>query len=179
MSYTTPRTWADGNVVTASALNTDLRDNIIDLNARLAAIEFSGARWTRTTNQSVSDSTATTLTFPTAEPYDEGGWGSGGTAIVPAGAIPSGFASIVVLVTTYAEFANDADGRRIISLQQNGVEIAASQWNPDNNVSTSMSLATEVDAVEGDTFWVQVYHEAGAALNVNKGSFTISRRAPF
>jgi len=84
-----------------------------------------------------------------------------------------------VFVSVYVEFANDADGRRIVSLHKNGSEIAAAQWNPSNNVSTSMSVATEVDAVSGDTFKVQVYHEAGAALNVNKGSFTISRRAPF
>lgn len=41
MSWTTPRTWVVGEVVTAALLNTHLRDNMIDVDSRLDALEAS------------------------------------------------------------------------------------------------------------------------------------------
>ena len=37
MSWTTPRTWVQGELVTHDLLNTQIRDNLTDLNGRIVA----------------------------------------------------------------------------------------------------------------------------------------------
>lgn len=38
MSWTTPRTWVAGENVTATIMNTHVRDNLIDLDSRVTAL---------------------------------------------------------------------------------------------------------------------------------------------
>lgn len=180
MAFTPLPTINPGDTGTSDWAN-QVKENFDDHEGRLAAIEASGGGWSAAGTQSIADNTATSAQF-TTEDYDYGGWGltvSNTTATVPAGAIPSGYTTILVDVGAFVEFANDADGRRIIALHKNGSQIAAAQWNPENNVSTSMTVNRTIKAVAGDTFTVQVLHVAGAALDINAGrAFWIARRGP-
>jgi hypothetical protein len=38
MAWTTPRTWVDGENVTAAIMNAHIRDNLSDLDTRLSAL---------------------------------------------------------------------------------------------------------------------------------------------
>ena len=67
MSWTTPRTWVAGEVVTAAIMNTHVRDN---LSALRSPVTF-GAR--RSTNQAMNNGADTKVQFAT-EDFDVGGY---------------------------------------------------------------------------------------------------------
>ena len=100
MTWTTPRTWATGDEITATRLNEQLRDNMLELRSSRTA------RVRRLTAQSIPDSAdpcATAIGF-TSEDFDVPAWHSNttnNTRITPdvAG---------VYLVTANVEFAANA-----------------------------------------------------------------------
>ena len=178
MTYTAVSTKATGDTISATDWNTYIKDNAADFDARLQAVTFKGAKWTRTTTQSIPDSASTAAQFATAETYDEGGWGltaSNTTITVPSTAFPTGYTTIVVRVIASVEWANNATGRRILDVYKNGVVQQPLQITAGSNISLGMINVSEFEVVVGDTITTSLYQDTGGALNINKGVLTVSR----
>lgn len=179
MAYTTPPTFGAGTALPASQLNI-LSDDIEYLYGVAQGVTGSGVQVTRSATTSIPASTSTAITF-TAEVYDLGGWWSSGTAItVPSGAVPAGFASIIVHVEAELRFASDATGARAITIYKNGsaVEPGRRVAAVDGGDSTDFGMSRYVSVVAGDTLSLRVYQNSGGALDASSIVFSVMRHAP-
>lgn len=178
MPYTTPPTFVSGGTVTASNLNI-LSDDIEYLYGISQGVTFSGAQISRSTNQSISDSTDTNISW-NAESFDYGGWWSSGTALtVPAGAIPAGYTNIAVLAIARAKFASNTTGNRKLTVLKNGSEVGSTALGGVGGGDTTLVWLVELFTVAAaDTVAVQVYQTSGGALNVTAASISLVRYAP-
>lgn len=180
MAYSDPRTWATGDIVTASALNQDLRDNVAYLKGITEGVTFSGTKVTRdgAAAQSIPDATDTDVTF-TAESFDAGAWwSSGATVTVPSGAIPSGYTTIAVLLIGIVRFVSNSTGGRKIIFLKNGSEVDSLSVAAQSGEATTVSLTAFATCSAADTFKMQVRQSSTAALNMDVARFTIVRFAP-
>ena len=107
--YTNPRTWTDGEVVTASQMNTHVRDNLKALR------EHNTCKVYRSTNGTLTTATLTTVNFD-AEAYDPNGWHSTTSNTDRITPTLSG----LYLVTAGASFGASATGWREMILWRNG-----------------------------------------------------------
>src|SRR4051812_33876129 len=124
MTVTTPPTFSAAAELAAADLNL-LRDSILELQLRADGADYRAVQVTRSSNQSVADSTDVAISF-TAQVFDLGGWWSSGTNIVvPAGAIPSGSTSIAVRVIMRVTFASNSTGSRRVLAYLNGVSFGS------------------------------------------------------
>lgn len=154
MSWTPPRTWSPGEVVTAALLNQQLRDNlqhIVDLFAL-------SARVYRTYTQAIYHATETPLSF-TNVMYDPQGlfnWG------LPTrlNAVESG----VYLITGHMEFENYSAITRA-SLRVNGVTVIASHQHPAG-AGQRFSISSLYKLNAGEYVELLAYHERGSTMNV-------------
>ena len=177
-SYTSERTWATGDTVSASDLNTYLRDNVDYLKGKVDGISYSGCSLTRVAATSIADSTYTAITW-TTERQDVGAWFTSGTTItVPAGAIPSGSTTIAIKVEMRTIFASNATGRRRVRLLKNGSAFRSPSVSAVNGDETEM-VATGVEfVVAGDTITVEVYQNSTGSLNVSDTIVDVYRLGP-
>ncbi len=161
MTWTTPRTWATGDEITATRLNEQLRDNMLELRSSRTA------RVRRLTAQSIPDSAdpwATAIGF-TSEDFDVPAWHSNttnNTRITPdvAG---------VYLVTANVEFAANATGDRAIRIGVNGVgtsNMRAQTTTPAPTVNALLST-TAVVLLNGTTDYIEIgaWQSSGGSLN--------------
>lgn len=166
MEYTSPRTWVTGETVTASQLNTHLRDNMIALRAALTTRVY------RSTALSTSTGTAV-LVGMDAETTDSPGWHS--TSSNTDRITPN--LSGLYLVMAGASFAASATGYREVTLWRNGLSgqaIASIGRGIACTGSVSNNLAVSgVFTANGSTdyFGLGVEQSSGGALNVNGGEF--------
>lgn len=129
---------------------------------------FRGALVNRTTTQSISNATYTTVLFD-QETYDIEDWHS--TSVnTDRITVPIGV-SYVKLSCSVAFTAN-ATGTRGCYILKNGSTVAGTpiMWNtaPSASVAAYFNLSTPTLAVtSGDYFTVQVYQNSGGALTVN------------
>jgi hypothetical protein len=176
-SYTPEKTWSS-EVVSASDLNTYLRDNVDYVYGQVSGLTFSGCTLTRTAATSIADSTNTAISW-TTERQDIGGWYSSGTNIVvPAGAIPSGSTTIAIKVEARTIFASDADGYRRIRLLKNGTPFRSPSTAAVNGDTTDHFAQGVEYVVAADVITVEVYHNAGAALDVSETIVDVYRLGP-
>lgn len=177
MAWTTPPTFTAGTVLTAAHLNI-LSDDLTYLKGITDGVSFSGAQVTRNANQSISTSTDTNVSWDT-ENLDYGGWYSSGTAVtVPAGAIPSGYTSIAILVTASVKFTTNGTGGRKIAALKNGTSFGSWRVSALSDDSTSIYLTEVTTVVAGDTIAVQVWQNSGSALNMTQARLSVLRYAP-
>lgn len=178
MSYVSERTWATGDVVAQSDLNQYLRDNVDYLKAISDGLSFSGAQVNRVAATSIPDATSTAITW-TTEVFDYGGWySSGSTLVVPAGAIPSGFTTIAVMVVARTLFASNSTGRRRIYVMKNGSAVASPSVSAVNGDETEINVTAFTTCVAADTISLEVYQNSGGSLNVSNTTITVVRFAP-
>lgn len=178
MAYVTPKTWVSGDVVQASQLNQDLRDNVEYVKALTDGFNFSSVQLTRNAATSINDATLTTITW-TAEGYDFGGWWSSGSNITtPASAIPSGFTTIGVLVIARTVFASNGTGIRRLNILKNGSNFGQVSTSALTGDTTDLACIDVTTVASGDTVSVQVYQNSGGALNVSSTQVTLIRIAP-
>lgn len=166
MAYSAVSTKATGDTVAASDWNTYLRDNMSDHEARLLAQALSGCRLTRATDQSTTDNVNTDVTW-TAETYDQGGWftPSGTTITVPAGALPSGYTTIIVVVAVQIYWASNATGSRNVQVYKNGSEFASQKASPGvTGTFAQVFTAPAIHAVPTDTFKAVATQSSGGTL---------------
>lgn len=178
MPYAVPPNFTAGNALTAAELDV-LGDDIVYLNGLAQGTTFSGTEIGRATAQSIPNSTLTAVTF-TAETFDFGGWwASGSLATVPAGAIPSGFTTIMVQCFATARFAANGTGTRQAAIVLNGsvsgVGVSVSALSGE---TTLVPVTKVIEVAAGDTLGLSVQQNSGGALNCDYGLLTIVRFAP-
>jgi len=162
----------------SSDWNTYVRDNLNYLKGIAAGVTFSGVNLTRTANQSTSDSTSTKVDW-SAENYDYGGWWSSGTdIIVPAGAIPTGFTTIAVLVMARIKWASNGTGLRYVYLMLNGAEFGSISTSALTGDTTSLSVPDVAIAAAGGVITVEAKQTSGGVLNIASNQVTVLRYAP-
>lgn len=177
MAYVTPPTFNSGDVLDADDLNI-LGDDIEYLKGVADGVGFSGAKASRSSNQSIPDTTYTDVTF-TAEVFDFGGWySSGSTFTVPAGAVPAGFTTIVLDVVAIARFVANGAGSRQLAILKNGSTEDLFGLSALSGDTTSVILPAKFEAAAGDTIKIQVYQSSGDALNLDVAKLTVVRFAP-
>lgn len=177
MAWTTPPTFTAGTVLTAANLNI-VSDDLVYLKGITDGVTFSGVQVTRGANQSIATSTDTNIS-PDTENLDSGGWYSSGTAVVvPAGAIPSGFTTIAVLVFASVKFATNGTGKRKVSVMKNGTSFGSWKVSAIDDDTTDIQISEVVTVAAGDTVAVQVWQNSGSSINVTQAKLTVLRYAP-
>lgn len=176
-SYTPEKTWSS-EVVSASDLNTYLRDNVDYVYGQVSGLTFSGCTLTRVAATSIPDATNTAITW-TTERKDVGGWYSSGTQIiVPAGAIPSGSTTIAVKVECRTVFVANATGRRRIRLLKNGTPFRSPSVSGDASDDSEVFVSGVEYVVATDIITVELYQNSGGSLNASETIVDVYRLGP-
>ena len=168
MAWTDPKTWADGDVVTASELNTHVRDNLNELRGAQTCRVY------RSVTQSLSNDTYALIGM-NQETSDVPGWHSTVTndpRITPT-------VAGLYLIVAGASFAHNTTGSREIVIVRNGlggVSVASTGRNIAVNAAGSLSANFNVTGVfpangSTDYFSLAAWQNSGGALNVNGGEF--------
>lgn len=162
MAWTTPRTWTDGEVVTASIMNTHIRDNLLELRAAPTCRVY------RSTSLSLTGTV--TLVDMNAESYDTGGWHS--TTSNPSRVTPT--QQGLYLVQGGASFATGAfDTEAILYRNGTGGTAFASIGGgiyPNGGLSLNLTLAAVYEA-NGTTDYFSLGVDTGTSATVNAGEF--------
>lgn len=176
-TFTTPPDFSSGEVLTAADLDV-LGDDINYLYQQSTQVAFYGARMTNSGSLSLSTGPYTDVPWD-GETFDVGTWWTSGAAItVPAVAIPSGFTTVVLLVTGAAHFAANGTGSRGIRILKDGAEwrtvSASAIASPD---TTSLAVTDLVTAVSGTVIKLQVAQNSGGSLTADQLFFSVLRYA--
>ncbi len=130
-----------------------------------ASPSFVGCRLTNSVGQSISNATATNLTFNT-EDFDTDGFHSTSTNTSRI-TIPSGKDGKYLLIGSMGWDSSNATGRRPIRFFKNGVEVTGAQveMTAATNAFPAGTITTIVSAVATDYFEFNVYQNSGITLN--------------
>ena len=170
-----PPDFTAGDVLAADELDV-MSEDIRYLYGLSQGTTFSAVQVSRSTNQSIADSTAEEINF-TTENFDAGGWypGSGTTITVPAAAIPDGATSIGVLCFGSLTFDTESAGRRRIRILKNGSSIGAWKVTAINGDTTDIQLTEATTVEEGDELELEAYQTSGGGCPVTNARFTVVR----
>jgi len=180
MAYTTMKTWAALAVLTASEMNTYLRDNMDYVKDRLDGLALSGVTASRSaSSQSIPNTTDTNIIFTSVSVEVNDWWTSGTNVIVPVGTVPGSATSVGALIFASIKYADNATGKRRVAIYRNGTLVSrktvdAIGAGDDTDVET-MSFTTMVD---GDIFTLQAYQSSGGALNASLSHLSVIRLGP-
>ena len=162
-TFTTPRDWTAGEIITESMMDTHVRDNLLHLYERRA-----GARAYNTGNITCSTATLTTMVFD-SERYDTDAFHS---TSVNTGrlTVPTGYGGTYMIVGNIRWAAN-ATGQRAAQIRVNGGTIIASLYlqatsaDPIDLCVTTLYALSAADYVE-----LMGYQTSGGNLNVTAQS---------
>lgn len=160
MAFTTPKSWSTSNVLTATDLNTYVRDNISWL-----ATDKPTCRAKRTSVQSIANSTLTAIQFD-AEDWDSASMHStsSNTSRIT---VPSGGGGKYA-IGWYWYWATNTTGRRVMRVNKNGSLLLEIENYKDASVGTCTPNGLIFDtAVAGDYYEVIAFQTSGGALNVD------------
>lgn len=173
---TTPPTFVAGDPIAAAELN-QLGDGITELQAVTEGIAFSGVRLYKT-SQSIGNAAYTNIAWA-SEVYDYGGWWSSGVnAVVPAGAIPSGYTQIAVDFNLIVRWAASGTGSRRVNVRVNGTEFTGTSASGISGDTLEQVLPVTLIVAAGDTINAQAYQSSGGSLTLDYAYLTIRRVAP-
>lgn len=178
MGWTTPKTWGSLTTLTATDMNTHVRDNLAYLKALTDAIPFSGAKAARLTARTIATATDQEITL-TSQSWDYGDWFTPSSAniIVPAGAIPAGYTTIAVQVIGYFEWAASSGvGSRWIRLKKNATNFVNLSVGGITDLQGQLAIDT-VTVVAGDTISVEARQSSGGNIDVNPTYLSVARVA--
>lgn len=177
MAYTTPPTFASGDPLLAAELNV-LGDDIAYLYGISEGVTASGVSVSRASNQSISDSTTTSITF-TTENFDLGAWWSSGTDIVvPAGAIPTGYTTILVHIAADIQWTANGTGYRAASIFVNGALLGTRNASALSGETTNVGIDRYTTVAAGDIITIRGTQTSGGSLNASRIDATVVRHAP-
>lgn len=178
-SWTKPRTWVAAQSVTAAALNTDLRDNLKNIDERLTlhgiASESTlnkvkaaacGWRLTDTGTQDIAPYTDEGLTWDTETTDTDGFHGSGTPALVT---IPAGFGGYY-LVTAAANWAAGPGIVRIWVTDASGNVLGKQVDNPAASGTTTQTLTFLALLSAGDVIHARASHDDSGNVTVTKSA---------
>lgn len=156
MPWTTPRTWATGEVVTAAMLNQQVRDNHNFL------YDAPAARAWRTTDQSIANATWTAVLCD-SEYFD--------TDTMHSTSVNTQRLTAQTAARYYlhacVEFATNATGNRLVRIvRDDGTILTFSSLPPQATVAARLVAFTEYPLAVGQWVALEVYQASGAALNV-------------
>lgn len=163
MSWTTPRTWEPGELVTSSQLNTHLRDNLnalFDTSQKIRCLLKEGS------GQSINNNVATAMTFTTEE-TDIGDMHSN-VSNTSRITVPVGGAGLF-FVSAQVSFTPNNTGYRLLALYKNGTPIQgaeSTQQQVTNQSRMSLSVATLITLADGDYLEAFVTQTSGGALTI-------------
>lgn len=171
---TTPPTFVDATELPASDLNL-LRDAILELQAQADGATYMAVQVTKT-SQTISDSTATEVSWAT-QVFDIGGaWSSGTDIVVPASWIPAGSTSIALRVIPRAKFAANATGQRTVRALLNGVEFGSKTKRAESAGVTDLDFVEVAPTCEAaDIITVEVEQSSGGNLSLTFSQVTVER----
>lgn len=172
MAWTSPRTWVAGETITASIMNTHVRDNLNYLNARPQLFTYQN-----TPQAALVTSTSTLITFDTNVTDNDPNGSMHSTTTNPSRIIPktAGYHEIIWTVT----FVSNATGGRQIDVRKNAAGNAAGGTRVNlvaqmaaNGLVTVVQL-TGVVQFNGSTDYVEVFgfQSSGANLALSSGSW--------
>jgi hypothetical protein len=160
MAWTAPRTWIAGEVVTASLMNTHVRDNLAYLATPPSVRCYNSAAQTLTNN------TDTALTLNTTR-WDD----------LPSGLTTPQHSGSSTHLTCRADgkyhifcnavFASGGTGSRSLAIRINGTTNRATETYPnDGVVVVRCALSTIWSLVDGDYVELVGYQDSGGNLNI-------------
>jgi hypothetical protein len=155
MAYTTPKTWATGEVVTAANLNLHLRDNVSFLANPPACRVYNNAAI------SIPNATETLLTF-NSERWDTASMHS--TASLTS-RITMPVAGLYLLTATF-EFQSNATGIRYFYFRHNGTLSIGYHSKPSTQGARHFTVSTVYKFAAADWIEMLVFQDSGGALNV-------------
>lgn len=191
MAWTTPKTWVAG-ALTAAELNEQVRDNTDWLKDAFTAIGQTsdstfgqlrtaayGAILIRTSNQTISDSTDTAVTFATGsmtEELDSDGLHSGASNTARI-TIPAGGDGIY-LIGANARWAQNGTGIRTLWIELNGsastgTRIAESRSAPGASVNVIHSLSSVYQLASGDYVTLNCRQTSGGNLALETAAYSV------
>lgn len=140
----------------------ETRDIIEGIDSQLAQMAFKGCLVKCTVNQSISNTTLTTIIYDSSVYNDKNIWSSldPSKLVVPAGV------SKVRLMASSA-WASNSIGYRFLSIQKNGGGFAgqAVKRMQANDQSEDIVLTPVINVSPGDYFQLKVYQDSGVAIN--------------
>ena len=157
MAWNTPKTWAVGDILTASDMNTYVRDNTDFLNAPPSARVYNDA------DISVANNTLVALTFNT-ERWDTDTIHNTSTNTNRLTCQTAGLYHIYGTVL----FAANATGQRAVQIKLNGTTFIGGDMRVDAAASggTRLTAVTEYSLSAADYVELVVFQDSGGALNV-------------
>jgi len=165
MSYVDPPTAVSDTIATAADFNI-LADDIRDLDARADASTYQGVYLRRTTNQSIPNMSWTAISWSSGAPDLGNWWTSGANITVPAGAIPSGFTTIVVRVDVLLNYFANGVGARQARVLVNGSQIAVHHQSAITGDTTVVIVWGIAEVAVGDVITIEAYQNSGGALSI-------------
>lgn len=160
MPWTTPKTWAAGEVVTAANMNLYLRDN-----TEIMGASRPSARIYQTAVNTLLNNTPTSLQFDT-ESFDVGGLHSTTTNTERMTITTPG---IYLLQATVSFAANATGYRRVSIVNQVGNAIATEARAAFGTFNNEISLVGVSRLAAGDYAYVQATQTSGGSLNTVTG----------
>lgn len=176
MAWTTPKTWAALSTLTATDLNTHLRDNLNYLKGIVESVPFSGAQASYSGSLNVANNVSTNVTF-NSEQFDYGGWftASNTKVIIPATAIPTGYTSIGIMAVGVSRWStSNGSGSRYIRLLKNGSTFGGLSMTGITDTQ-EMSVTDFTTGVAGDYFELQIVQTSGGSLAMTYATLAIIR----
>lgn len=165
-AYTAEKTWASGDVFTASDVNLYLRDNM-----QWVATDKPVCRVINSANISVTSGGNPALTFDT-ERFDNQNMHSTVTNTSRL-SVPSGMSGKFLLIGNI-EWAGNATGTRTLQIRVTGTTTVAFEKHPTDSTNTVQMLCqTLYDGVGGtDYFELLANQNSGGNLNVNAQTYS-------
>jgi hypothetical protein len=160
MAWTDPPVFVSGGTVTAAQLNI-LGDDLVYLKGITDGVSFSGTKLIRSTSQSLTTATYTDI-----------------TVTVPAGAIPTGYTSVAVLLIGLLRYVANGTGSRQLRILLNGSEVETVVHSALSGEKTTVHYSTVFTVEAADEIKMQGYQSSGGALNIDNARLTIVRYAP-
>ena len=177
MAYVAPPNFVSGAVLTEANLDV-LSDDIAYLYGATSAQAFSGCQVSRNAATNISNNSSSAITW-TAEAIDVGNWWTSGTNIVvPASAIPSGYTTIMLMVTARTRFAANGTGLRRLGAMKNGTGFGWVSTTGITGDTTDLSIIEFVTAVVGDIVTLELFQNSGGVLAASETQITVARYAP-
>jgi hypothetical protein len=166
LSTTRPYIKLDGTEITNSSATTISGDLTVSGTTQLNGANSNWlARITATATQSLTNNTATKITFntasatPTTDSYDPQTWFDNANDRIVIG--QDGFYNI----TANIGFATNATGRRLVQIFVNGADRGSVQVAALSGATTLLSVSTNVYLVATDYVEVHALQQSGGALN--------------
>lgn len=177
-SFSRPRTWVAGQAVTAAAFNTDIRDNLKNVDERLTLHGITdpstlnrvksavcGVRLGNTGDETVADATSETLSWDTEDVDTDGFHDASQPARIT---IPAGLGGYYLISAAVRWQANAGGVRRLWIEDSAGTVLARLIAPPAGGQFTHQTLTSLALLTPGTYIIARVYQDSGSNLTATQ-----------